>query len=529
MNIEQLNDKVNGGFDDLMENPDNSSVNKSFKKNSKKKSSESKQKVSSDIEDKNEDDEYSLDYLYITRVDEKNNELINEYRKADGGIYIWTGEYWKYVLDEEIKEDINNWLKKNHPSRLNSKNINSIFNVFYLNVSKFIDVKMDCLIIPTKNFWLAVNEKTGDIKAIKPVKEIDIRYQVNVKIKKLGPYRPKKLLSENSLFKKYITSSLPDFEARKLVQEYAGYTLTNTTRKQKAQAWVGGGANGKSQLIIMLQSIHPQSISVKLSTIGQYNTRLIGSSLIFATEMDKGAFDQEFFKGAVSGDCVELRGIYSAPVQAELKAKWILIGNTLPTINDFSDGVFRRLQIINWKESFKDSKNKIEDLGKTVIEDELDIFLDWCLDGLQSLIKAKWTFTESKDSQVALEDYKLNQDKVKLYFSENGITYDEENKMYMTKDSIFDSYNEWSRKNNFALVSSSTFWQRVRNLFPSMQKDSVDLKKNGKRICYLYSPVVEDKPSNIQVKPVKKEEKITAPNPEDAPDFDPFASNYKKK
>jgi len=504
MNIEELNNKVNGGYDELMENPQ--AFENSEKKNSVKKSY--KKNSSKDYE--GEDDDNSLDYLYITRVDESNKELINEYRKSQGGIYKWSGEYWEYVLDSDIKEDVNKWLKANHPSRLNSKNVNSIFNIFCLSVEKFSGNSIKGLIIPTKNYWLVVDEKSGNIEAIKPIKDVDIRYQVNVTIKKAGPYRPGKL-KEKSLFKKYIFSSLPDFEARKLVQEYCGYTLTNTTRKQKAQAWVGGGANGKSQLIVMLQSIHPQSISVKLSTIGQYNTRLMGASLIFATEMDKGAFDQEFFKGAVSGDCVELRGIYSAPVQAELTAKWILIGNTLPTINDFSDGVFRRLQIINWKESFKDSKEKIEDLGKIVIQDELDLFLDWCLDGLQSLIKDNWTFTESKDSQIALEDYKLNQDKVKLFCNEMGFVYSDTHTMFTAKDSIFDSYNEWSKKNNFALVSSTTFWTRIRNIFPKMLKDSSDLKRNGKRICYLYRAV-----NDADIEP-------------DDPKIDPFASNYKKK
>jgi P4 family phage/plasmid primase-like protien len=492
MNIDELNEKVNGGFDEQIENAP--------------QEIQTLESIMDDGETAKEGGP-TLEYIYISRVDKHKKSIIDEYRKADGNIYFWTGEYWMKKEEDLIKEEINKWLKETRRSKLSSKNISSIYNIFCINVKSFENLNFSELIIPTKNHWLKIDDKTGVITAIKPLKRIAIRYQVNVIINFHGEYTPKDM-PEKSLFSKFIKSSLIEESPRNLVQEYCGLTLTNTNRKQKAQAWVGNGANGKSQLIEMLQAVHQQSISVKLSNIGIYNDRLIGASLIFATEMDKGSFDQEFFKGAVSGDCVEIRGIYGSPLQAVLLAKWILIGNNLPAITDYSNGVFRRLQIINWTASFEESKNKVEDLAKTVIRDELDIFLDWCLSGLQSLIKADWNFTKSDESDVALNDYKLNQDKIKLFFTEMGMQYSEDQTCYTTKESLFDNYDSWSRTNNFSVVSSTTFWSRARNIFPQMAKDSQDTKKNGKRICFLHVPFEGTRPKNTGVqhaepKPIK--------------------------
>ena len=47
-------------------------------------------------------------------------------------------------------------------------------------------------------------------------------------------------------------------------------------------------------------------------------------------------FDQEFVKQAVSGDTVEIREIHGRKQNTELSAKWVMIMNNLPRIDDFN-------------------------------------------------------------------------------------------------------------------------------------------------------------------------------------------------
>lgn len=101
-----------------------------------------------------------------------------------------------------------------------------------------------------------------------------------------------------------------------------------------------------------------------------------------------------------------------------------MLMNGMPHINDFSDGLFRRIQLITWDTQF-DGKNgnpePIPDLEKLIAENEMDDFIIWCLQGLQRLIKNKWKFTKADDVEKALDEWKNSADKVRLFLSEKTI------------------------------------------------------------------------------------------------------------
>jgi len=86
-----------------------------------------------------------------------------------------------------------------------------------------------------------------------------------------------------------------------------------------------------------------------------------------------------------------------------------MLMNGMPHINDFSDGLFRRIQLITWDTQF-DGKNgnpePIPDLEKLIAESEMDDFIIWCLQGLQRLIKNKWKFTVADEVEKALDEWK---------------------------------------------------------------------------------------------------------------------------
>lgn len=441
-------------------------------------------------EDKKESQ--TIEYKYVFQEDKPGHYLHWDYRKDGQVLFKWNSQYWQEQTEELVKEQIAAWLRAKHPNKFNSKNLNSIYTMLVATVKQFEVLDTREIIIPTKKHWLVMDETTGELTAVVPDKSKPIRSQIDMIVEKAGPYKlpekeqpfpPKK----DAHFHKFINSSLGSGAKKSVVQEYAGYTLTNTVKKQLMQMWIGKGANGKSVLIYLLSKAHAKAVSVNISKVHEYNNHLIGSSLIYCTETNKGGFDQEFLKQAVSGDTIELRGIYSKKQNAKLNAKWIMLMNGMPHINDFSDGLFRRIQLITWDTQF-DGKNgnpePIPDLEKIIAENEMDDFIVWCLQGLQRLIKNNWKFTVADDVEKALDEWKNSADKVRLFLCEYNYQYDAEQKKHTSKKKIFDFFNQWADENNFEQMNSTTFWMRVANIFPQIKKDG-EKKVNGERIVYL--------------------------------------------
>lgn len=455
----------------------------------------------------------SIEYKYVYSKLSNGNYFYWDYRKEGQVLFKWNGEFWKEQTENVLKGHIADWLKKNHPTKFSSKSLGSIYTMFMATVKPFNERKLGNTIIPTKIHWLKVNDETGEITAIQPNKDLDIRYQIDIEVKKAGQFllpvvkeqpavappaqravkpsprlgTPTKATNKATL-QHFLESSLPNLDKRNLVQEYAGYSLTNSVKKQVFQIWVGKGANGKSVLIELLAKIHGQAVSVNISKVHEYNNHLIGASLIYCTEASKQAsFDQEFLKQAVSGDKIELRGIYSKKQNAYLTAKWVMLMNAMPHIDDFSDGLFRRTQIIDWDVQFDGKGNNpqpIDDLAIKILENEKEEFLIWCLQGLQRLIKAKWKFTVSKEVDKNLEDWKNSADKIRLFVSEFNYLYTKADNLSTPKVKMFEAFNNWAIENNFAQVNSTTFWMRMANIFPQIKTDP-EKKVDGQRVVFI--------------------------------------------
>lgn len=444
----------------------------------------------------------TIEYLYIFReikIDGKDHFFHYDFRQEGNILFRWNGQYWKEQSEKQTKDEIAAWLRKHHVSRFTPKTTESIYKMLMITVQEFEPFQANEIIIPTKKHWLKVDDKTGEITAIVPTKDKPIRHQINMVVEKAGPFKlpekekpfpPKK----DRYFHRFIDSSLGTGTKKMLVQEFCGYTFTNTTRKQKMQFWSGDGANGKSVMLHVLSAAHGAAISVDISDVHRYNNHLVGASLIYATETDKKGFHQEFVKQAVSGDTIELRGIFSKKQNAKLTAKWIMSMNNKPLISDFSQGLFRRIQLIEWNASFTGeagSGKPVEDLEKIIVANEMDDFIVWCLQGLQRMIKAGWNFTESDEVKAAIENWKTDADKVRMFVKYNNYEYVADQKEHSSKKKVFDFFNQWSEENGFDKMNSTTFWLRMANIFPQLKKDP-EKKINGERVAYIKARPQQD-------------------------------------
>lgn len=433
----------------------------------------------------------TVDYKYVTRTKvDGTTKIIDDYRYDNGIIYKWNDEYWEEQVEKHLKEEISEWILENHPKEFYARTLNSVYTMFTSSVKEFKKKKTTEIIIPTKMHWLIVNEKDGTIEAVMPRKHEPIKYQVDVLVPALGPY----VIPENPIkgtkFEGFLDSSLPDKDTQELLANYSGYSLTSSTKKQKFMMMTGNGANGKGVIIEILTHLHGNPVSITLKEVDKYNDNLPGASLIFATECDKGKFPEAFLKAAVSGDQMEVRGIYGKKQTVRITAKWFLIANEIPHISDFSDAIFRRTMIIEWNKQFLGGSAK-EDLAKDIINSEMKNVLHWCLEGLQKMIVDEWKFKEVEACKISLNNWKNNADKLRMFISEYDYIFDDEEatRKEFIKENLFEQFNKWAEKNNFETLNTTAFWMRMSNIFPGL-KNYPNLRPNGKRAVYIrkYTP-----------------------------------------
>lgn len=213
----------------------------------------------------------------------------------------------------------------------------------------------------------------------------------------------------------------PDTELAELFQVALGYSLTCDTRYE-AMFWLfGTGANGKSTLLAVMQSLlGPLACNVDFSSLGQPGdytlAELPGKRVIFSTESERGGQVAEgYLKRIVSGEILTARAIYGAPFQFRPQAKLWWAMNDLPRIRDTSNAIWRRLRLIPFHRSFK-GKDRDPRLLDT-LRGELPGILNFALEGLRRL-RDLGQLPESRAVNQAVTTYRSESNPVAQWLSE---------------------------------------------------------------------------------------------------------------
>lgn len=146
-------------------------------------------------------------------------------------------------------------------------------------------------------------------------------------------------------------------------QEILGYFLNSEIQSQKAFLYSGWGANGKSVLAKVIAVLVGEE-NVSSISLSQFSSdfglqAILGKTVNIASENEtKGApLNTEIFKAMVSGDSLTINRKHRAPLtNYRMKCKFLFLTNHLPNTNDYSNGYFRRIMILPFKRTFKESK-----------------------------------------------------------------------------------------------------------------------------------------------------------------------------
>lgn len=185
------------------------------------------------------------------------------------------------------------------------------------------------------------------------------------------PFNPECQFSERiDDFMKFVSNG--NAEVMNQLYELAGYCLIRRNNFHKFFVIVGGGGTGKSTFANLIRRLFkPRYVSkVALSQFDQdyHLSTLIGAMVNIDDDAsnEKVLKDAGRFKSAVAGQPILVRPIYSEPLELMCMATIIILANSMPKIQDDSEGLYRRLMLIELNNRItnpdRDFENKITDL-----------------------------------------------------------------------------------------------------------------------------------------------------------------------
>lgn len=183
------------------------------------------------------------------------------------------------------------------------------------------------------------------------------------------------------------------------LQRLVGYGITGRTSEHAFILMHGNGRNGKSTFINVLTHafrdyVEHIPVAVLMSaadTNGEGPSPMLlkmrGSRLVFTAETNRGGrLNESMVKLLTGGDEISARGMHKDPVTFKPEALIFMATNHKPEIQGTDDGIWGRVKLIEWRESFKGR----EDFG---LEDRLKAeapgIIDWALDGAAEWYRGK--------------------------------------------------------------------------------------------------------------------------------------------
>ena len=255
----------------------------------------------------------------------------------------------------------------------------------------------------------------------------------------------------------------PDREAQRVVQEFAGYTLTTDTRHEKALLLLGEGSNGKSVLLRILEmlvgSCNVSSVPLEQMSNEFRLAELYGKLLNVAAEVSSrgsNPVNGDMFKQLVSGDLIQASKKYHPPFNFHPTAKHIFAMNDLPRIYDTSHGFWRRILVVKFRRTFSE-KEQQKDLHERLASEAPGILL-WALMGLAAL-REQGRFTEARSVLRETEQFRRESNPVSTFVEECCEVGDPEARVSTAK--LFEEYRTWAGRNEYKPVPSSWFGRHL--------------------------------------------------------------------
>jgi putative DNA primase/helicase len=177
----------------------------------------------------------------------------------------------------------------------------------------------------------------------------------------------------------------------RFLRQFIGYTLTGDIREQVFVYLKGGGSNGKSTLVVILQALlgdyavamPTETLLAKRNpTIPNDIARLKGARMACAVEANAGRqLDEALVKSVTGGDPVTGRFLYGEYFSFVPEFKLYFVANDDPRVRSTDEAIWRRILVVPF--DYKVPEAEKDKMLTAKLKEELPVILAWAVNGCQ--------------------------------------------------------------------------------------------------------------------------------------------------
>ena len=270
-----------------------------------------------------------------------------------------------------------------------------------------------------------------------------------------------------------------------LFQEVCGYGFEPSFPLHIALWMHGAGRNGKGAFMRLYKKlIGKNGSSIPLEQVSaKYRFALIGLLNSFVNDCSEPqsnyVFQTETFKKITGADEIEgeIKGLQKK-INFTSFAKFFIMGNKYPTIEDDTTGFWERMVIVKFPHDY--SKEFIVNIEDKKIEEDggedkaLAGFFNWCMVGLKRLKKSGYKITESKSSEDTRLEFEKISNSIRAFITECVVLKPSEK--YPQPD-LWNEYKNYCDQFGLEIHQKSIFTTRIGELRGVTRKSA----KTGKK------------------------------------------------
>lgn len=268
-----------------------------------------------------------------------------------------------------------------------------------------------------------------------------------------------------------------------LLQEIAGYVLFPDCSLEQLFVLQGAGGNGKSVFLNLLTEVYGRENVSAVTVTGlceAFQRIYLSQSLLnIAPEIKSNLSGaEEYLKQIASGELISACYKGKDFVQFKPRCKLMFATNGQLKSGDTSDGLMRRMKIVNFTQSFVEypqlpNERRRDTELQARLAQQLPAIFNWCLEGYLLLRRAR-SFTEVEDEAQARRDFAEASNPIITFLREENIVSEGR----VSKADLRDRWKRWAEENGHHAGSSTRLYREVRRLFPYGTKE-VDTCVNG--------------------------------------------------
>lgn len=290
------------------------------------------------------------------------------------------------------------------------------------------------------------------------------------------PYNPTATHAAWTKFIEDVTGDDP--KAAELLQFIPGYALFQDCPHEKIFVLSGAGGNGKSRYLEILRQLFASTTSTMTvshlqprALLDKFQVIQLREAIInIAGEIRSDLRDvEERMKAIASGEPIS--GCYKSKdfLTYNPRAKLLFATNDQLQSDDTSNGLARRLILIDFKMSFVDNPDpndpyqRVKDihiLNKLTEELQSGGIFNWAYSGYK-LLQAVGYFTETDNQAELINDFKRSSNPVLLFFED---FFTENDIQEISNKQVYSDYQSWCSANGYRAMPSNRFYREFRNV-----------------------------------------------------------------